>query len=72
MAYDEQYYKSKKEELDKKFNKLKDQLIQDMINMINRFGEARQDLGQRFDEISKQEEESKKKAELDKPKKKEV
>jgi hypothetical protein len=69
MAYDPQYYKNKREELDKKFFAAKDQLIQDIFNLLNRFSENQKDLQGRFAENMQQEEESKKKAEDENKKK---
>jgi len=69
MAYSPDYYKNKREELDKKFFTAKDQLIQDMFNLLNRFSEHQKDLQGRFAENMQQEEESKKKTEEENKKK---
>lgn len=69
MAYNQDYYKSKKEELDKKFFTAKDQLIQDMFSLLNRFSENQKDLQSRFVELNIQEDESKKKTEEENKKK---
>jgi hypothetical protein len=72
MAYNQVYFQNKKDELDKKFNRSKDQVIQDMIVLLNRFGENQKDLQQRYAELIKTEEESKKASEVDKTEKKKV
>jgi hypothetical protein len=63
MAYDANYYKNKKEEIVKKFEANKNNVITDMTAVMNRFYENQKDLQDRFNEISKQEEESLKKTE---------
>ena len=55
MAYDPTYFKGKKEELDKKFFTAKDQLIQDMFTLLNRFSEHQKDLQGRYAELIKTE-----------------
>jgi hypothetical protein len=69
MAYNPDYYKNKKDVLDKKFFAAKDQLIQDMFNLLNRFSENQKDLQGRLVELMSQEDESKKKTEEENKKK---
>lgn len=69
MTYNPDYYKNKKGELDRKFFTAKDQLIQDMFNLLNRFSENQKDLQSRFVELNMQEDESKKKTEEENKKK---
>jgi pyruvate/2-oxoacid:ferredoxin oxidoreductase beta subunit len=60
MAYNPDYYKNKKDEVMKKFEGNKNQLITDMTSCMNRFYESQKDLQDRFNELTKQEEESQK------------
>jgi hypothetical protein len=69
MSYSPEYYKNKREELDRKFFTAKDQLIQDMFNLLNRFSENQKDLQGRFADLMREEEESKKKTEEENKKK---
>jgi hypothetical protein len=69
MSYDPEYYKGKKDELDRKFVGAKDTLIQDMFNLLNRFGETQRDLQDRLVELQGQEAESQKKTEEENKKK---
>ena len=58
MAYEENYYKSREEDLNKKFSQHKDQVIQDITNVLQRFYDSQRDLQERFQELNKQKEES--------------
>lgn len=67
--YNPEYYKSKKDELGKKFETAKNMFIQDIFNLLNRFGDNQQDLQNRIAEVNMEEMESMRKTEEENKKK---
>lgn len=63
MSYDPKYYQDKRFELEKKFQQNKDEVLLDITNTLNKFYNNQKDLGDRFNELKSQEEESQKKTE---------
>ncbi|HEY0087298.1 MAG TPA: hypothetical protein VGB37_00550, partial [Candidatus Lokiarchaeia archaeon] len=61
MVFDKNYYQNKRDELTKKYAFLKDGVINDITNILNRFYSNQKDLQERFTELDEREAESKKK-----------
>lgn len=61
MAYDPKYYGERRQKIEARFLKVKDNFITDCVNLVNRFAQERQNLTVDFTELAKREEEGKKK-----------
>lgn len=70
MSYDKQYYDNRKEELERDFQREKDRAFNNILRIVNEWGQESNRLRKKFGDLEKKKKESKKKSKKKTKKKK--